>query len=384
MIDADLFLTEARERGFGLYAGVPCSYLKPFINRVIDSEVLRYVGAANEGDAVAIAAGAELAGTRGVALFQNSGLGNAVNPLTSLAETFEIPILLITTLRGDPDRALRGEPDEPQHKRMGAITREMLELMGIPWELFPSDDADVPAALERAVRHMDARRTPYAFVLKKGTVAPRALESAADVRPPSPAPTTPMLAPRVRRRDVLAALQTVVRDEDVVIASTGYTGRELYATGDRPNQLYMVGSMGCASSLALGVALSCPDRRVFVLDGDGAALMRLGAMATIGHERPANLVHILLDNGIHESTGGQATVSRSIDFRAIAAGCGYPRVHQVATGSELTALAELRSAEGPGELTFVHVPLIPGIEDALPRPSIAPKEIAARLRIHLS
>ncbi len=376
MIDADRFLSEARERGFGMYAGVPCSYLKPFINRVIDSDVLRYVGAANEGEAVAIAAGAELTGTRGVALFQNSGLGNAVNPLTSLTETFRIPILVITTLRGDPD----GDADEPQHARMGAITRELLDLVGIPWEHFPTEDAEVPAALECAVRHMDEHGTPYALVMKKGTAAPRALESTADVRPPAQASAPGRLAPEMRRRDALEALRPVVHDDDIVIASTGYTGRELYATGDRANQLYMVGSMGCASSLALGVALARPERRVFVLDGDGAALMHMGALATIGYERPANLVHVLLDNGLHESTGGQATVSRSIDFGAIAAGCGYPRVHAAATGDALAALVATPSSE----LTFVHVPLVPGIESALPRPTITPAEVAARLRAHLS
>jgi phosphonopyruvate decarboxylase len=380
VIEADTFLTAARERGFGLYTGVPCSYLKPFINRVIDSQVLRYVGAANEGDAVAIAAGAELGGMRAVALFQNSGLGNAVNPLTSLTETFRIPILVITTLRGDPD----GDPDEPQHARMGAITREMLDLMGIPWEHFPSDNADIPAALERAVRHMESKSTPYALVMKKGTAAPSELLTVPEVRATFPPPSDPAPAPSSRRREMLEALRSSVRADDVIIASTGYTGRELYATGDRDNQLYMVGSMGCASSLGLGLAIARPDRRVIVLDGDGAALMRMGAMATIGHERPANLMHILFDNGIHESTGGQATVSRSIDFRAIASACGYPSVHAAATGDELSALVAPVTRSPAGRLTFVHVPLIPGVGDGLPRPSISPPEIAARLRSHLS
>ena len=133
MIEARAFIEAARERGFGLYTGVPCSYLKPFINYVIDSDQLRYVGAANEGDAVAIGAGAQLAGTRSVVMFQNSGLGNAVNPLTSLTYTFRIPVLLIPTLRGEPG----GPADEPQHELMGAVTTDMLDLMNIQWEYFP-------------------------------------------------------------------------------------------------------------------------------------------------------------------------------------------------------------------------------------------------------
>ena len=141
MISADTFLQQATALGFGLYAGVPCSYLKPFINAVIDATDVHYVAAANEGDAVAIAAGAQLGGTRAVAMFQNSGLGNAVNPLTSLTHVFRIPILLVTTLRGEPG----GAPDEPQHGLMGAITTDMLELMQIPWEWFPTQDGEVEA-----------------------------------------------------------------------------------------------------------------------------------------------------------------------------------------------------------------------------------------------
>ena len=371
MIDAERFISAAGRRGFGLYTGVPCSYLTPFINFVIDSPRLRYVGAANEGDAVAIAAGAELGGMRSVAIFQNSGLGNAVSPLTSLTHVFRIPVLLITTLRGEPG----GPPDEPQHGLMGQITTELLELMRIPWEFFPNSTDGIDAALERAVRHMDNERRPYALVMRKGSVNPTPLRSTPRVRPPSDA-VTPSVEARLTRGEAIGAIRAGLDDDTVVIATTGYTGRELFAAGDRDCQLYMVGSMGCASSLGFGLAIAQPHRRVVVLDGDGAALMRLGTLATLGYERPPNLVHVLLDNQVHESTGAQSTVSHSIDFCRIAAACGYPGVHRASDAGVLRTMLQ----NPAGELTFIHVPIRPGVPGGLGRPNVTPEAVAQRLR----
>jgi phosphonopyruvate decarboxylase len=162
-----------------------------------------------------------------------------------------------------------------------------------------------------------------------------------------------------------------------VIAATGYTGRELYALEDRSEQLYMVGSMGCAMSLGLGLALAQPKCRVIVLDGDGAVLMRMGGLATVGYERPPNLVHVLLDNQMHESTGGQSTVSHSVDFCAIAAACGYPVIKRVRTPEEVAAFLE--HPDGAA-LSFLHVRILPGAPEDLPRPTIKPYEVAARFR----
>ena len=374
MIEAEQFVNAARDRGFDLYAGVPCSYLKPFINYVIDADDLQYVGATNEGDAVAIAAGAELGGRRSVVMLQNSGLGNTVNPLTSLTHTFRLPVLIIVTLRGEP----AGAPDEPQHELMGQITTGVLEQMGVPWSWFPEEADGIATVLDAADAHMAAEHRPYALVMRKGSVAPHALKAGADTREITAQPA-PRQTASASRTAMLRAVQSVTGSEAIVVATTGYTGRELYALDDRPNQIYMVGSMGCASSFGLGLALAHPERRVIVLDGDGAALMRLGALATLGFERPPNLVHVLLDNGVHESTGGQTTVSRSIDFSAIAAACGYPRVASAGTPDELAAL--LNGA--CDSLQFIHVPTIPGIPDDLPRPTVTPAEVAARLRATL-
>lgn len=374
MIEAATFIAAARERGFRLYAGVPCSYLTPFINYTIGAQGLRYVAAANEGDAVAIAAGSALAGAPAVAMFQNSGLGNAVSPLTSLTHTFRIPVLLIVTWRGEPG----GAADEPQHELMGRITPQMLELMDIPWAHFPATDAGIAPALDQALAYFRGESRPYALVMHKGSVADAKLAVAKATARRVPAPAAAAPAVRHTRREMLAAIRAAAGG-DLLIATTGYTGRELYALGDGPNQFYMVGSMGCAPSLALGLALAQPDRRIVAIDGDGALLMRLGALSTIGAERPANLVHVLLDNGLHESTGGQATASPTVDFCALAAASGYP---SVATTADPAALEAALSERSPG-LRFIHAPIVAGIPERLPRPAVEPAQVAARLRAHL-
>ena len=229
---------------------------------------------------------------------------------------------------------------------------------------------------------MCIRDRPYAFVMREGSVAPHALETelrfAANDRQAPRLADWPAVPPS--RQEALRALQESARSRDAVIATTGYMGRALYAEGDRENQLYLVGSMGCASSLALGLALAQPDRRVIVVDGDGAALMRLGAFATIGALRPANLLHVMLDNERHASTGGQATVSSATDLAQVAHACGYPAVHRA---PHVATLARLVS-ESTEELTFVHVKLRPDEAAELPRPKEPPAQVAQRFRSWLA
>lgn len=375
MIQAEQFIAAAAARGLTLYSGVPCSYLTPFINHAIGSRAIRYVPAANEGDAVAIGAGAGLGGRPAVVMFQNSGLGNAVNPLTSLTHTFRLPVLLIVTWRGEPGGAV----DEPQHELMGAITPGLLDLMGIRHELFPDTEAAVGPALDRALAHMAAERRPYALVMRKGSVAESTLADTPARPRPAPLPPAPAAVPVARRHEILAAIRAAAGDTDLLVATTGFAGRELFALGDTPNQLYMVGSMGCAVSLALGLAIARPDRRVIAIDGDGAVLMRLGALTTVAAEAPPNLVHVVIDNGRHESTGGQATVAPGVDFCAIAAGAGYGAVERLAAAADLTAALGDRR---PG-LRFLHVPVVPGVLPKLPRPTVPPAAVADRFRAAL-
>ncbi len=386
MIEARDFVEAARERGFEWYAGVPCSYLTPFINYVLQDESLRYVSAANEGDAVALIAGATLGGRRGISMMQNSGLGNAVSPLTSLTWTFHLPQLLIVTWRGQP-----GVHDEPQHQLMGPITPTMLETMQIPWELFPSSREAIAPALERALSHMQSSGRPYALVMQKGTVAPYALKPGAGgagapkaARPAASEVSPVESASHDRRPSRHEALRQVIAHtpltSTVVLASTGFCGRELYAIEDRANQLYMVGSMGCLVPLALGLALARPDLRVVAIDGDGAALMRLGAFATVGAYAPANLQHLLLDNGVHDSTGGQATVSAHTSFADIALACGYATAFETCDIARLAGWLDAAPVAGP---RFARLMIRSGSPDGLPRPSVTPAQVAERLMRHL-
>ena len=389
MIHARDFVEAARERGFEWYAGVPCSYLTPFINYVLQDPSLHYLSMANEGDAIALIAGTALGSSagvrqrRGVTMMQNSGLGNAVSPLTSLTWVFRLPQLLIITWRGQP-----GSADEPQHALMGAITPTLLETIEIPWELFPGETAAIGPALDRALAHMDETGRPYALIMPKATVQPYPLETSAHPRSrrvPRPASMAePPPSPTEKRPSREEALREIVRRTPqattVVLASTGFCGRELYAIDDRPNQFYMVGSMGCALPLALGLALARPDLTVVALDGDGAALMRMGAFATAGAYGPANLCHLLLDNGVHDSTGGQATVSPGVFFADIAAACGYASSLETEDVGQISDWLDAPQLDGP---RFARLLTRPGSRHDLPRPAIAPVEVKDRLMQHL-
>lgn len=388
MLEAREFVEAARLRGFEWYAAVPCSYLTPFINYVLQDPALRYVSMANEGDAVALAAGVTLGGDgqggagRGIAMMQNSGLGNAVSPLTSLTWTFGLPQLLIITWRGQP-----GVPDEPQHALMGPITPTMLDTMQIAWELFPTAAAQLAEVLDRAQRHMRATGRPYALLMQKGSVAHTELAAA----PPlivAQAPATRVIVRRsagspAERPSRTAALREIVahsrEGETVLLASTGFCGRELYAIADRPNHLYMVGSMGCVTPLALGLALARPDLKVIALDGDGAALMRLGALATVGACAPRNFWHLLLDNSAHESTGGQATVSATVAFADVAAACGYRSCLDTDSAQQLPGW--LDQGDGPH---FARLLTRTGTPKDLPRPKVTPAEVRERFMRHIS
>jgi len=284
-------------------------------------------------------------------------------------------VLLVVTLRGDPN----GPADEPQHARMGQITTALLDLLGIQWAWFPSEEQDVAPCLERAVAHMASAGLPYALVMKKGAVGAGPASPPLAQHRPVVHTLPPDEAPRARRRDWLRAVQAATRPGDLVVASTGYLGRELYALEDRANQLYLVGSMGCASSVGLGIALAQPARRVIVLEGDGAGLMRLGAWSAIGYARPSNFRHLLIDNGMHDSTGGQSSLSGTVDFCALAAASGYASVGRL---SEPSALAQWLDAPQDGP-AFLHVPILPGTPADLPRPKEAPPVVARRFAAQL-
>lgn len=377
MVQAQNFLNEAHARGFDFFTGVPCSFLTPIINRVISDPGTRYVGAASEGEAVGIASGAWLAGRSTVVMCQNSGLGNTVNPLTSLNWPFRIPTLMLVTLRGEP-----GLGDEPQHELMGEITKTILDDIRVDNAPFPETDEAIAAALDAAKASMAERDLPYAFIVRKGTVANEKLDETPIAVNPA-GDYTDRLEGGVRpiRYAALERVVSVAPDTAALVATTGFCGRELYMIDDRPQHIYQVGSMGCASAMGLGVALNV-TRPVIVLDGDGAALMKMGSLATIGAQAPSNLIHILLDNGVHESTGGQATVSPGVDFAHVALACGY-RSASACDGLDglEAALKAALAATGPH---MIHIRLTPGTVDNLVRPSVKPPEVARRFRAFLT
>ncbi len=268
---------------------------------------------------------------------------------------------------------------------MGQITPELLDTMRIPWRWFPDRKQDVEQVLQTAVMHMDSTGRPYALIMKKGMVAPYPLKQVLrDWTNPGLTGTGPEGTSyrEGTHQHAMMFLRQLVADSDVsdtvLIASTGFNGRELYAIEDRPNQLYMVGSMGCAASFGLGLSLVRPDKKIIVIDGDGAVLMRMGNMATVGAYGGDNFYHLLLDNHVHESTGGQATVSSAVDFQAVADACGYQSTFSASVdGLEITSFLQIKCTG------FMLIETSQGVPEGLPRPSIKPADVARRLMRHL-
>ncbi len=377
MISSDDFIIPAQERGYDFYTGVPCSFLTPFINRTIGSKKTDYVGAASEGEAIAIAAGAWLAGRKTVVICQNSGLGNCVNPITSLNFPFRIPTLLITTWRGQP-----GLKDEPQHELMGQITQSLMELMRVQCMAFPNEEAEIAAALDTAEKVIEENNLPYGFIMEKGSVDSAELEQAPqEAKPPGSYQDFRSGAIEANRYQTLKETLEGVSDETALIATTGKCGRELFTIADRPQHIYQVGSMGGASGMGLGIALNT-NKPVVILDGDGAVLMKMGSLATIGAYAPKNLTHVVLDNGVHDSTGGQATVSPHVNFAQVALSCGY---RFAATTDSLAGFGEaLTMASEKDGPSLIHAKINTGSIDNLGRPIVAPQDIARRFQTFIT
>ncbi|MGC5328313.1 phosphonopyruvate decarboxylase [Brevibacillus sp. SYSU BS000544] len=374
MLDTNKFGEALHDLGFSFFSGVPCSFLKNLINYAINR--CDYIMAANEGDAVAIASGAFLGGRKAVVLMQNSGLTNAVSPLVSLNYPFEIPLLGFISLRGEP-----GLADEPQHELMGQITTQLLELMQVKWEYLSTDLVEAKGQLKVANQYVE-QNTPFFFVVRKGTFAEEILE---EVIPPNHVNPIKMASQREdqlpTRQEALRVIHAAQENNTVLIATTGKTSRELYEIQDACNQLYMVGSMGCVSSLGLGLALSQKELDTIIIDGDGSVLMRMGSLATNGYYHPTNMLHIMLDNHAHDSTGGQRTVSNHINFVDIAAACGYQKSIYVHTLEELQCF--IHNWQQSHGLTFLYMRIKKGSPQFLARPKIKPFEVKERLQKYI-
>ncbi|MGW5400097.1 phosphonopyruvate decarboxylase [Streptomyces sp. NPDC003952] len=366
-LDPGTLVRALLDAGYGPFTGVPCSFLGPVISCLEGEHPDLYSIVNNEGEAVALAVGARLAGRRPVVIMQNSGLGNAVNPLTTLCHTLRLPVLLFVTWRGEP-----GRPDEPQHELMGRITPGQLSAMEIQYATLPQGEEALRDQLTAAGQYMDRTGLPFAFVVPKGAIAPYRASA------PTDAAVSVGESGLMLRADAIGAIVGELAPRTLLIATTGKTARELERDWDRPENLYVVGSMGCASSIALGVALHAADREVAVLDGDGAALMRLEAMATIGRLSPANLLHFVLDNAAYESTGNQPTGSSHLDFPALASACGYEFTTEVTDEQGLrTAVAAARATQGP---SLIRIHIASGSDPNLGRPALPPPLSAQRFQ----
>lgn len=371
MLNTNKFGNELKKLGFDFYSGVPCSFLKNLINYSINN--CKYIAAANEGDAVAIASGAYLGGRKPVVLMQNSGLTNAVSPLTSLTYPFQIPVLGFVSLRGEP-----GLIDEPQHELMGQITTQMLDLMQIKWQYLSANSNVAMIQLEIANDWIE-KKQPFFFVVKKETFENEKLkieEKSIHKNKNKIKKTSSDELPS--RFETLKVINGCKNEKTVQLATTGKTGRELYEVEDCPNNLYMVGSMGGVSSLGLGLALTRQELDLVVIDGDGSLLMRMGSLATNGYYQPENMLHILLDNQTHDSTGGQSTVAHNVNFIDIAAACGYENSSYIHSLDELEkGIHEWKKTKG---LTFFYLKIAQGSRQNLGRPKITPSEVKERLQ----
>jgi len=365
MLDCKAFYDAVIEKKISFFAGVPDSLLKDFCAYVTEhTDPKRHIITANEGNAIALAAGHYLAtGRPGLVYMQNSGLGNAVNPLTSLVatEVYSIPLLLLIGWRGEP-----GVKDEPQHIKQGKITLPLLETLDISYSVLPNNLEEAVACLHIAVGVMDTDLSPYALVVRKDTFKSYKLQEQA------------VALYEMVREDAVKIFADWLGPRDVIVSTTGKTSRELFehrvASGrEQLGQDFLtVGSMGHASQIALGIALAQPDTQVFCLDGDGALIMHMGSLAIIGTQRPRNLKHVIINNGAHDSVGGQPTAGFDIDIPALARACGYTVALRAETRDELiTQLDTLRTSQGP---SLLEVRVNKGSRADLGRPTTTPIE----------
>lgn len=366
MIDPKIFYDTLIENDIKFFTGVPDSLLKNICAYITEkSSDLDNVIAANEGNALAMGVGHYLStGRPALVYMQNSGLGNIINPLASLTDksVYKIPALLLIGLRGE-----EGVSDEPQHKKQGEVTLEILTSMGIKYYLINKDtnDEDVKLVINDAIEEMKINKQPVAIVASKGTFNTYKLQSE----------KKPKLT--LTREESIKSLIDNIKEDYVVVSTTGKASRELFELrqikdGQHDKDFICVGSMGHVSSIGLGIARNT-DKKVYILDGDGAFIMHMGASAIIGQSDVNNIRHIVINNGSHESVGGQLTVGLNIDILKIADACGYDKVFSIDNKKQLIEIIdEIEDFDGK---VFIEIKVLEGSRDDLGRPTSSPEEI---------
>lgn len=366
MIRPEFFIEKLRENGIGCFTGVPDSLLKNICAYITDHcDAQHNIIAANEGAAIGIAAGHYLAtGQPACVYMQNSGEGNIINPLASLTdrEVYNIPVLLVIGWRGKP-----GVHDEPQHVKQGKVTTGLLNVMGIDYTVLSKEEEKAEAQIKKAVEYMQKNKEVYALVIEKDTFDAYTLQNVEKNN----------LA--MSREEAIQTVAAALDDKDVIVSTTGMISRELFEYRTAMNESHerdflTVGSMGHASQIALGIALEKQDRRIWCFDGDGAAIMHMGGMAIVANKSPRNYIHVIFNNGAHDSVGGQPTVGLCIDMPSIARAVGYKASISVSTKDDLvkelsTLNSKLLTLGGP---ILIEVQVKKGNRKNLGRPTTTP------------
>ena len=366
MISPKYFYDNLIANGTDFFAGVPDSLLKNFCAYITDNAPAdKHIISANEGSATALATGYHFAtGKIPLIYMQNSGEGNMINPLLSIVDpdVYSVPMMIVIGWRGEP-----GVHDEPQHIKQGKVTCDLLDAMKIPYSVLGADNCNkcLDKALAKAYEYIKANNAPYALVIKKGTFEDYALQNNTTVEAD------------MSREEAIEKIMLSAPETAAFVSTTGMASRELYELRDKHGQghsrdFLTVGGMGHASQIALSIAMQKKDRLIYCIDGDGASIMQMGGMATIGTRNPSNMVHIVLNNGAHDSVGGQPTVGRQIDLCGIAKACGYGNVVKASTKEELDAI--LKDKNTFDKLTFIEVLVRKGARKDLGRPKTTPQE----------
>ena len=345
MISPKFFYDTLANCGIDFYAGVPDSLLKNLCAYITDhADADHNIIAANEGGAMGLAAGHYLAtGHIPVVYMQNSGEGNIINPLASLTDpdVYNIPVLLVIGWRGKP-----GVHDEPQHVKQGKVTTGLLNVMGIDYTVLSKEEDKAEAQIRKAVAHMQATRQCYALVIEKDTFENYQLNSQSSI-----------FNLQLSREEAIQTVAAALGEKDCIVSTTGMISRELFEYRTAKNEgherdFLTVGSMGHASQIALGIALAKSDRRVWCFDGDGATIMHMGSMAVVASKAPKNYVHVVFNNGAHDSVGGQPTVGLKIDLPAVAKAVGYKTVYSVDNKEKLEEILSIFNSQFLTPLSF--------------------------------
>lgn len=363
MISAKFFFETLQRNKVDFFTGVPDSLLKDicaYITENADKD--KHIIAANEGGAVALAAGYNIAtGNYPLVYMQNSGIGNAINPLLSLVDTkvYSIPMLMLIGWRGEP-----GVKDEPQHIKQGEVTIDLLDAMKISYSILAENEIDVAKQIENAIDYIKTHNAPFAFIVKKNTFETFKLNLDEKV------------IATLSRENAISHCCSKLKLEDIVISTTGMISRELYEYRDRHCQSHAsdfltVGSMGHSDLIALSIAIAKKDRTILCFDGDGALIMHLGSLCIVGNLAPENYIHIVFNNGAHDSVGGQPTVGFDINIPLIAKSCGYKEAFTVYNTSEFDTIFEKYKNQGPLLIEFI---VKKGARKDLGRPKTTPLE----------